>query len=548
MKISSDIVKLYKSVHTWTGVSAALFLFIAFFAGALTVFEKPIDAWATPPSAEVTSLNFDEILPSIETLIVEQPEALARGVSFVLNDDASSVQLQWTQALDNSDHPELQHWQGWYDDEGQLLTRAAHQDTLGHTIDILHQRGGLPESWHWGEFVVGLVCILYSLALISGVILFLPALARDLLAFRIGPNLKRFWLDAHNLVGITSLPFHIIMALTSAVFLLHDPIYEVQDKALYDGQLRSVFRPDAPPYPNASLSAMLAPQELLNIAAKEAPGMKASELQFTRPGHPAAMVRIWGYDPAHMNRGPHGGFLILSPYTGEVLNRDVTPGQAGAGDTALASFFALHFASYGGEPIRWAYLILGLSGAFIFYSGNLLWLESRRKSSRGQAALPDQKWGAHFLAMLTVGVCLGCIVATTMMIASAKWLWPWHAAHAHFFAQCFYIVLLLSVGMAFLLGAARASVALSALAAAACLLIPASSVVALLSHGAVAWVSSEGLWVIDCVGFLAALFFVWATFATHHRAKHGRPDSLWSYSANRWPEKSPSPIRATEAP
>jgi hypothetical protein len=25
----------------------------------------------------------------------------------------------------------------------------------------------------------------------------------------IGPNLKRMWLDAHNLIGVASLPFHL---------------------------------------------------------------------------------------------------------------------------------------------------------------------------------------------------------------------------------------------------------------------------------------------------------------------------------------------------
>ena len=50
LKIGSDIIKVYKDVHTWAGIVCGLMLFIAFYAGAITMFEKPPVRWATPPS------------------------------------------------------------------------------------------------------------------------------------------------------------------------------------------------------------------------------------------------------------------------------------------------------------------------------------------------------------------------------------------------------------------------------------------------------------------------------------------------------------------
>ena len=47
----ADVVRLYKTVHSWTGILAGLALFIAFYAGALTVFKEPLNRWVTPPSA-----------------------------------------------------------------------------------------------------------------------------------------------------------------------------------------------------------------------------------------------------------------------------------------------------------------------------------------------------------------------------------------------------------------------------------------------------------------------------------------------------------------
>ncbi|MDF3835912.1 PepSY domain-containing protein, partial [Cupriavidus basilensis] len=47
----TDILRVYKSVHTWTGLIAGMALFIAFYAGALTVFKAPLARWAAPPTA-----------------------------------------------------------------------------------------------------------------------------------------------------------------------------------------------------------------------------------------------------------------------------------------------------------------------------------------------------------------------------------------------------------------------------------------------------------------------------------------------------------------
>jgi hypothetical protein len=46
----SDTLRTYKTVHTWTGIIAGLALFIAFYAGALTMFKAPIARWVSPPS------------------------------------------------------------------------------------------------------------------------------------------------------------------------------------------------------------------------------------------------------------------------------------------------------------------------------------------------------------------------------------------------------------------------------------------------------------------------------------------------------------------
>ena len=48
MKVSSDILRVYKALHTWVGIGTGLLLFIGFFAGALTMFTSGFTRFMMP--------------------------------------------------------------------------------------------------------------------------------------------------------------------------------------------------------------------------------------------------------------------------------------------------------------------------------------------------------------------------------------------------------------------------------------------------------------------------------------------------------------------
>ena len=58
-------------------------LFIAFSAGALTVFKEPLRHWATPPAALLQPVPMDEAQPLIVQTLATTPAA-ARGVALKL--------------------------------------------------------------------------------------------------------------------------------------------------------------------------------------------------------------------------------------------------------------------------------------------------------------------------------------------------------------------------------------------------------------------------------------------------------------------------------
>lgn len=531
----SDLIRTYKTLHTWTGIVSGLLLFIAFYAGALAVFEPALARWAAAPSPHVTPLAQAEAL--IARVAAEHPQAQKQLTLHLGQSGEIPARVTWRASRD------AEVWFGAdLDHHGALKVTTLNDEGLGQFIDHLHRVGGLPMDDHDGATVMGVVSACYFLALVSGLIIVLPTLARDLLALRIGPNLKRMWMDAHNLAGIVSLPFHIVIAVTAVVFGLHDPIYGALDKVVLRGGMQAIQQSEglyAKIPRDPSPAAMLPPGELLARLAALSPDLRPYAIEYRNVGTGGAAAAIWGHDDRHLERGR--GFAAMSAVTGEIVNTQYLPGHQDGYGPAVSSFFALHFASFGGAPVKWTYLALGLAGAFLFYSGNLLWIESRRKRERGGAGTRTQSRASRWMAAGTVGVCLGCVAGVSVAIAASKWL-PGRVADPELWRWgVYYAVFLPAVGWAFGRGAARAGVELLWAAAAATLLIPLTTLLAwtVPALGLWSWTDTLG---VDAVALAGAVALALCARAAARRVRDGNADSVWSGAAPQpAPQSAPSP-------
>ncbi|MFT4069213.1 PepSY-associated TM helix domain-containing protein [Paraburkholderia sp.] len=529
----SDILRVYKTVHTWTGIVAGLLLFIAFYAGAITMFKDSLSDWTTPPAVATSpSVPLERADVLIERTLDAHPAARKLFTLSLVGEDR--VRLSWQSAPG-------QRWDAWLDDAGRLHAAQSRPSDAARFIDVLHMTAGVPGGYDVGMGVMGVVSLLYGLALVSGVIVLLPTLVKDLFALRIGKNLKRMWLDAHNAVGILSLPFHLVMALSVVAFGLSDYIFNVQDRVIYDGALQPMmlaqnpFFATAPIVPRAASEpapAMLPPARLLAKVHERAPRFEPTALRYRRAGQPGATVFVAGDDARYLARD--GGFALMDPFTGRFLNAQFLPGAADGNNwsASTSAFYALHFGSYGGAPVRWGYFVLGLAGAFLFYSGNLLWIESRRKALRRDGIPVTQRRSTFMMASLSVGVALGCICGISLTLLAGKLLagrvddlHTWHIG-------IYYAVFVGSIAWAMVRGAARGSVELLALATWSTAAIPLASLVGALAPSSGLWFSADaGPLGVDIGAALGALCFAWMWRKTRERIAAGREDSVWSVRA-----------------
>ncbi|MBD9382382.1 PepSY domain-containing protein [Achromobacter sp. ACM02] len=531
----ADYIRIYKSVHTWTGILTGMALFIAFYAGALTVFKEPLTRWATPPAA-VAPVPLEDAPDLIARTLQARPD-VAKGFSIHLQDaEHVPARMSWEVRdgqADDHDESSIRHHVAYLDARGELRLEEAAPSGLMPFIDVLHRVVGLPVDSDPNRWFMGIVASLYAIALVSGVIVLLPSLVKDFFALRVGKNLKRMWLDAHNVVGIVSLPFHIVMALSSVVFAFHDGIYDLQDKLMYEGKLESVFQRSGGGAPAGEVrnpADMLTPAKLLAQARALAPGFEPYGLQYQQVASPRAIVRVWGKDDSAVSPRARGGFVALDPYSGKVLNRDYLPGGQDAPNLWVSSFFALHMASFGGAAVQWLYFLLGLAGAWLFYSGNLLWIETRRKRANRQTGeIPVQRLDTRLMASATVGVCLGCVCGISLMMVASKGL-SGHVGDLNAWLRAlYYMAFFASLAWAFLRGGAAAGVHLLWVAAALTLAIPAASLVGGLFPASGLWAhTSAAALAVDATALAAGLGFAWMAKASARRIGRGDADSVWA--------------------
>lgn len=529
----TDVIKTYQDIHSWVGIVAGLALFIAFYAGAITMFEEPLQRWASAPTELSPPPALDRTPELIDKVLVAHPEARASFKVHLLTGPEQPARVSWTTGTRRAPGPT---YFASLAPDGALQVTTKEPSPVAQLVDVLHQQVGLPFDHEIAMPIMGVIALLYAVAIVSGVICLLPSLIKDLFALRLGKNLKRMWLDLHNVLGLFSLPFHIIMALTAVIFAFHDQFYMAQGAVQQIGSPVKAERRGGPPGGGAKapvpelavVKAVLPPAELVARVERQMPGFTLHGFSYDYNEKEGPHGHIIGSDPRYGVRGPTYGLGEIDTRTGRIIEADYLPGRQDGWAATITSFFALHFGSYGGSTIRWGYFILGLAGAFLFYSGNLLFIESRRKKARRNSQ-PEQTRANHVLGALTTGVSLGCIIGISLTIAAAKWL-PGDVDGELWHKLVYYGAFLTAVGWAFLRGAARSGYELLIASSAATAAIPLTSLYAMLTDSA--WNHAGSSWLIDLTAVVGAFAFAVMAAFSLKRARTGIIDSIWAVRGN----------------
>lgn len=194
--------------------------------------------------------------------------------------------------------------------------------------------------------------------------------------------------------------------------------------------------------------------------------------------------------------------------------------------------FSLHFGNFGGDPTRWLYFILGIGGAFLFYSGNILWVETRLKKQKNpNLPPPQQRKDVMFMANLTVGACLGCVLAVFASLLCLRWAYvinPQLLSINHIMMYSYYSIFIISMIYTFGIGVAKALPQLLLMIALVLLAIPVTSIIAITLPNLGLWHAGIDLIWIEVFAIIFALAFLRFYQQAHTRSQVAFEGSIWS--------------------
>lgn len=518
MRIGSATLRTFKHVHTWVGVTAGFLLFVAFYAGAITVFHEPVQRWASMRDAAAVPApaSLPDAQRLLDDVLAKHPDAHDFVGMTLPGSEYATMSAYW------QDHQGTWRYATIDATTGSVAPPGA---ALPELVNELHYALGAPPVGTW---LMGIVALLYGVALVSGLVIHLPMLARNLFALRPGRNLKQFWQDAHNVIGVLSLPFHLVFAVTGAALCLLAVAMVALNPLVFDGKLNAAAGAamnTAPMVAPAGSNATLLPLADLYrrsiVVAKDhgVADFRPAYVKLTNAGDAHAVIEITGRSA----RGLGAGAVAMDATRGALLAQQL-PGSRDANHLTLAAIYALHYGDYGNAVVQWLYFLLGLGGAFLFYSGNLLWIESRRKrGQRQQGRAPTN------MARATVGICLGLCVALSLGFVAVQVL-PLTGIPA---GRAEYVVCLGAWALCALWAARRAPVrAARELLWVAAAVTAAIPIVHGLATGWWIWTSlaagQYALFGVDLVAWAMGAAFAMLARATARRGRQGDPNSVWA--------------------
>lgn len=363
--MKSTTIRRWSFIHTWTSLICTLFLLMLAITGLPLVFHH-----------EIEHLLGDE--PQFRDMPADTPQLDLQ---------------QLVQAAQAHRPDEVVQYFGWDEDDphGVFAITAASADTepnLSHTFMLDNRTGeamempsanggfmmvmlrlhvdmyaGLP-----GKLLLAFMGLLFVLAIVSGVVLYSPFMRK--LSFGTVRNQKSTrtrWLDLHNLIGVVTLTWALVVGVTGVISACADLLIS----AWRAESLTALIEPyrDAPP-----LTQRAPATRLLDIAHGAAPGMTPDFIAF-----PGTRFSSEHHYAVFMKGGTHLTSHLLTPVLIDATTLDVTavverPWYM----DAMGLSQPLHFGDYGGMPMQILWAALDVLTIIVLSSGVYLWWVRRR--------------------------------------------------------------------------------------------------------------------------------------------------------------------------
>ncbi len=356
---NNNSMKAWCWVHKWTSLICTLFLLMLCLTGLPLVFHDEIEAMGAEGHAPVAATASDKLITLDQVIaraLQEKPGDVPLYMSF--DEDQPVVNITTGPAADAAENQ-----MSFFPIDrrtGELVTG----DEEGGVMDFILQLHtdiflGLP-----GMLLLGFMGFLFFLSVLSGIVIYSPFMRKlEFGTVRYGKTTRTKWLDYHNLLGIVTLAWAMVVGVTGTINTLSEPI-------------TAIWRADVLESMTAGETGAIAPfvsgtaGPAVDAAVKAAPGMRPQFVAF--PG------------VAFSSRDHLAVFLQgATPLNKKLLTPVLVDARDGKVDAiapmpwymkGLLLSQPLHFGDYGGLPMKFLWALLDIITIIILGSGVYLWL------------------------------------------------------------------------------------------------------------------------------------------------------------------------------
>ncbi|MBM0107467.1 PepSY domain-containing protein [Steroidobacter sp. S1-65] len=379
-------------LHTWSGLVVGWILFAVFVTGTLSYFRPEISQWMRPELRDMQP----------------HPQAAASAIAALQQRAPDSP--RWFIRLPDAREPIVRvTWRDPNATGPRRFQNAVLDPATGAEVKARDTRGGdffyrfhfeLSMKPIWGRWVVGCCAMFMLIAIVTGVITH-KKIFKDFFTFRPKKG-QRSWLDAHNVVGVLALPYHVMITYSGLVTLMF--MYMPWGVQANYGQNRAAFFDQAlgvsaeTPLANRP-GALTNIEPLLLTAQRHWDGANPSLITVHNPADANSRIEMRRDNSDRLAHSSQS--VVFAGTTGELL--------AAAGEPMPATrtrdvVYGLHMANFSSSPLRWLFALSGLAGILMIASGLVLWSVKRAPERVKLGRVP---FGQRLVEVLNIGVIAG---------------------------------------------------------------------------------------------------------------------------------------------
>ncbi|KRF21637.1 PepSY-associated TM helix domain-containing protein [Paenibacillus sp. Soil787] len=365
--------KLLLQIHLWISLLLGLFIVVICTTGSLLIIENDVKKWIHPQLYKPTP-GHAQLLDVQQSVEQAFPGFKMDRIDLPTSDGLYQVRL-------SKDVNGKASTQNVYVDPGSaqvlgpvgpnrnvFFTKILQIHRYLLTQDVL---GKANASIVGGFMGIGLIIIL-----VTGAYLWWPGLRKFALGFRIIRNKGKLALNLglHKTVGIVTIPFLLVFALTGTAFQL--------DKYVLGWFGLSTKIEAAASWSKTTMmnGSPLSLDTIVQNVQERFPNYKLVRVQLPiKPDQTYQLAMKEGYSPS----GSSNVTVYEDPYTGEILGK--------TNPNAPMVFYSawkrgLHFAAWGGVTVRIASFLMGMMPLFLMITGLVIWQFKARARRRSKSS------------------------------------------------------------------------------------------------------------------------------------------------------------------